>query len=102
VIKIVPIRPAAPGHASREEIFDDESQKVLGSISTFETDGPFATYMRGGVEPLYAAYAMTPVDDEHKNGKHVVCGVEGRQAAIDLVVMMHRYWTLPAFEKEQS
>lgn len=91
MIKVITIieGDAKKFQATREVVMDDTSQRTLGDITTFDGE-------------LYAAYALTPVDDVHQNGKHVVTRIEGRQAAIDLVVMMHAYWTLPAHEKEKD
>jgi hypothetical protein len=89
MIKVITIIEGNDDRATREVVMDDTTQRTLGDITSFDGD-------------LWSAYALTPVDDVHKNGKHVVSGIEGRQAAVDLVVMMHAYWTLPAFEKEKE
>lgn len=99
MIKVIPINHGA---VKREEIFDQESQRTLGCITSF---GPsWKGSLRGDYpsSDLWAAYANVPVTTEHQNGRHVVTAIESRQEAIDLVITMHRYWTLPAFEKEKE
>lgn len=89
MIKVIPIQEADGLMPSRDEVFDEEGQRVLGNVGTFKGKA-------------WAASALVPVSEQHPGGRAYAAGCRSREEAVEAVVMMHRYWTLPAFEKEES